>query len=460
MEIKINPKFRDKVPPLQPEEYNQLEENIVQYGCREPLVIWNNFIVDGHNRYEICTKHNIPFKTKEEQFESERDAIIFIIKNQLGRRNISAYQRAVLALEFEDIFAEKAKENLKLSGENFGKGLQNSAEPIKQIDTRQEVAKLAGLSHDTIMRVKKIQEKATPEMKEQLTNKDKSINEVFKEIRSMESIEQNEQDYLERFDDIDDRLITPYGENIFFLSTKFQNFPSSYKIIKKGDHYPTLKRRSWFYHEDGREFSLREYARVQTFPDDYKFVGGYEQIKDQIGNAVAPEMAKWIGAKLDGKTFGDLFAGCGGLSCGLEQLGKKSMWAIERNVNYARTYKVNSPNTKVITRDIRLMGAKDLSSVDLVVGGPPCQGFSLSGKRFADDPRNEMYKEFVRIVRELKPKEFLMENVLQIREIEDDIIRDFSELGYKVETHLVRGEDIGMRQHRNRYFFIGRNGNN
>lgn len=187
MEIKINPKFRDKVPPLQPEEFSQLEENIVQYGCREPLVVWNNFIVDGHNRYEICTKHNIPFKTKEEQFESEQDAIIFIIKNQLGRRNISAYQRAVLALEFEDIFSEKAKENLSLTGGDKKSGLQNSAKPIiEQVDTRKEVAKLANLSHDTIMKVKKIQEKATPEMKEQLTNKDKSINEVFKEIRIAE----------------------------------------------------------------------------------------------------------------------------------------------------------------------------------------------------------------------------------------------------------------------------------
>lgn len=256
--------------------------------------------------------------------------------------------------------------------------------------------------------------------------------------------------------DLDDRKITPYGENIYFLSTKWQDSrEDSYKIIE-GEIYPTLKRGSWFFHEDGREFSLREYAQVQDFPNEFKFVGTYENIKDQIGNAVSPKMARYMGEKLEGKTIGDLFAGCGGLSCGLESLGKKAIWAIERNDKYARTYQVNHPNAKVLTRDLKKVDPSKLSRVDIIVGGPPCQGFSLSGLRLRDDPRNELYKEFLRFVDELKPKEFLMENVPQIQDIKDQIIEDFEKIGYKIETYLIKGEEIGMKQKRHRFFFLGR----
>ena len=257
--------------------------------------------------------------------------------------------------------------------------------------------------------------------------------------------------------ELDDRPIVPYGENIFYLTAKWQDRHSDFIYVDDQESLPTLKRRSWFYHKDTKaEFTLREYARVQEFPDSFKFVGTYEKIKDQIGNAVAPVMANYVGQKLKGKTFGDLFAGCGGLSCGLEMLGKKSIWAIERSVDYARTYKVNHPNSRVVTKDIRELEPEDFEKVDVIVGGPPCQGFSLSGKRFKDDPRNELYKEFVRFVKVLQPIEFLLENVPQIQEDKESIIKDFEEVGYKVETMLIKGEDIGMRQHRHRFFFIGR----
>jgi len=268
----------------------------------------------------------------------------------------------------------------------------------------------------------------------------------------------------EKFDkeiEFQDRSIIPYGENIYFLSNKIQkDRKGDFVIIKKDDPYPTLKRRSWFFHEDGREFTLREYAQVQTFPDDFKFVGTYNTIKDQIGNAVAPKMAAYIGQKLKGKTFGDLFAGCGGLSYGLESIGKKAIWAVEGKNQLAKTYHVNHPFTKLVISDIKELNPKEFELVDIIVGGPPCQGFSLSGKRFKNDPRNKLYKEFLRFVDNLKPKEILMENVKQIKEVEKEIISDFKKIGYKVETFLIKGEEIGMRQHRNRYFFIGKRNDN
>jgi len=259
-------------------------------------------------------------------------------------------------------------------------------------------------------------------------------------------------------EDLDDRAIIPYDENIYFLSNKFQEKrEGDFKLLAEGEIFPTLKRRSWFFHkETGAEFTLREYARVQTFPDTFKFVGTYETIKDQIGNAVAPHMARYVGKKLKGKTLGDLFAGCGGLSYGLVELGKHAIWAVERDAKYARTYKANHPRAMVVTRDIKKLDPGDFKKVDIVVGGPPCPGLSLSGKRLKNDPRNDLYKEFIRFVKMLAPEEFLMENVPQIRGMVPQIIRGFEKAGYNVQTELVKGLEIGMRQRRNRFFFTGK----
>ena len=102
------------------------------------------------------------------------------------------------------------------------------------------------------------------------------------------------------------------------------------------------------------------------------------------------------------------------------------------------------------------MNPVDFEKVDIIVGGPPCQGFSLSGLRFKNDPRNELYKEFLRFVEALRPEEFLMENVMQIKSVAEQIIGDFESAGYEVEAKAVRGLEIGMRQRRNRFFFTGR----
>lgn len=90
MNLKINQKFKSLIPPLRVDEYDQLEQNILDEGCRDPLVIWNDTILDGHNRFEICTKHGIDFKTTPAPVYilTEDDAEDWIDKNQLGRRNL------------------------------------------------------------------------------------------------------------------------------------------------------------------------------------------------------------------------------------------------------------------------------------------------------------------------------------------------------------------------------------
>lgn len=189
--ITIDEEFRQLIPKLSVEEYAQLEKNIITDGCREALIVWNDVLVDGHNRYEICIKNNIDFRIIKKDFKDKTDAIIWIINNQFGRRNISNYQRSILALRLEDVLKEKAKVQ---QGKRTDI-LQNSVksyEPPEAINTQKALAKTANVSHDTIYKVKKIQEKAAPEMKAKLENGEASINEVFKEIQQVERREKIE----------------------------------------------------------------------------------------------------------------------------------------------------------------------------------------------------------------------------------------------------------------------------
>ena len=172
------------IPPLTSEEFKQLERNILEEGIRDPLITWNGILIDGHNRYRIAQEHDMNYETLEKEFDNINRVKEWMINNQFGRRNLSNYQRSVLALQLEDVFREKAKENQG----NRNDIKQISAES-KPIETRQEIAKVANVSHDTIAKVKKIEANATPEVKARLNTGTMSINEAYKEIKKEEKIE-------------------------------------------------------------------------------------------------------------------------------------------------------------------------------------------------------------------------------------------------------------------------------
>ena len=109
-DIVINEKFRTLIPPLNKAEYTELEKSLIKEGCLEPLITWNGYLIDGHNRYEICTRLNIKYKVANMPFESEEDAISWICSNQLGRRSISEETRKYLIgkrYEAEKIIGER-----------------------------------------------------------------------------------------------------------------------------------------------------------------------------------------------------------------------------------------------------------------------------------------------------------------------------------------------------------------
>lgn len=204
--IRIDTEFKSLIPPLSGEEYDALEKSIVSEGCRDALILWGDTLVDGHNRYEICKRHNIPFQTTHKNFDSRNDAIVWMIQNQLGRRNLPAYERARLALRLKPVIAEKAKENLVTHTKDGYQPCQISDKA--PIDTKKVVADAAGVSHDTIAKVEKIEAKATPEVKKQLQAGEMSINQAYQTIKRQEKEAAREEQRQENAEKVE-KLATP-----------------------------------------------------------------------------------------------------------------------------------------------------------------------------------------------------------------------------------------------------------
>jgi len=178
--IVIDAEFKALMPEITVSEYAELEKLILKDGCREPLSLWKNILIDGHNRYNICQEHNIKFSTVDIQLESREAVKIWMIRNQLGKRNLTDFQRVEIVVLLEENYRDKGKENM--SKDDKKQPCLNS----DKVDTKRELAKLADVSHDTYYRVKKIIEKASEKDKELLRKGDKKINEIFLKINLKE----------------------------------------------------------------------------------------------------------------------------------------------------------------------------------------------------------------------------------------------------------------------------------
>lgn len=205
--LKINPEFKGFIPALLPDEYSKLEESILAEGCRDAIVTWQGVIVDGHNRYEICQRHGISFDTVEREFSGDDEAKLWIIKNQLARRNVLPYIRTKLALELEPVIAEMAKENQEAAGgdkkSEMAKSLpSNSTGAISNpIETRQEVAKLANVGPEYVTKVKTIERDGTPEIKRACSTGEMSAHQGYQEIKKAKKAEQQREAYEKRVEE-------------------------------------------------------------------------------------------------------------------------------------------------------------------------------------------------------------------------------------------------------------------
>ena len=162
----------------------------------------------------------------------------------------------------------------------------------------------------------------------------------------------------------------------------------------------------------------------------------------------------------------DLFCGAGGLSYGFECAGFNILLGIDNDSKALEVFEHNHNGAKSICGDITQINYENIKEkigdkrIDIIIGGPPCQGMSLSGPRKFDDPRNKLYLSYIRLVDEIKPRAFVIENVpglvsLFDGQIKDSIIEKFTKMGYKVKYQILCAADYGVPQSRKRVVFVG-----
>ena len=167
MNITIHQELRAYIDPLTSNEYKALERSILAEGCRDALVLWGEVLIDGHNRYAICQKHGIAFNTTQNtRFSNIEDVMLWMIDNHLGRRSVTDFQRGMLALRKKEIVASRNALKENQVADNTGSATAvietNAAPNVSQ--AREELAKTAGISSNTVTQIEKIRRAATPEL--------------------------------------------------------------------------------------------------------------------------------------------------------------------------------------------------------------------------------------------------------------------------------------------------------
>lgn len=219
-----------------------------------------------------------------------------------------------------------------------------------------------------------------------------------------------------------------------------------------------------------RLISLREGARLQSFPDRVKFGGPRRAQYEQIGNAVPPLLAHAVASTLPSGAAADLFCGAGGLSLGFELAGSSVVYATDHKEHACRTYDdahggevaevadlADRGRRREVVKEIRRRAE---GRPDLLLAGPPCQGFSTAGNRRQDDARSELLWVPFRVAEELRPAVLVVENVQGIlsiagRTLPGRIAAEMAKLGLDCQMCVLRAEEHGVPQRRTRVFFVG-----
>lgn len=200
MSILIDQEFESLIPPLTAEEFQQLEENCLKDGIRDALIVWgqdgNDILIDGHNRFRIVGKHpTIQFNIKRMQFADRDEAKRWIILNQFGRRNLSAYDRSILALKLKPMIAGKAKEKEQERKTTYQKSEKSN---MATVNTTKELAKVAGVSHDTIHKVEAIQNSGNQQLIDDVREGRESINSGYQRIHPKKTPAQSNKEFVEQ----------------------------------------------------------------------------------------------------------------------------------------------------------------------------------------------------------------------------------------------------------------------
>jgi site-specific DNA-cytosine methylase len=246
-------------------------------------------------------------------------------------------------------------------------------------------------------------------------------------------------------------------------------------IVKKGGSGGTPAQIHW---DEPRYMTAPELRRLTTFPDDFRLPVNLRVATFVVGNAVPPRLALAVASNLSripemktktrNPTVISLFAGCGGSSLGYKMAGYRELLAVEWDANAAATFRLNFPDVPVYEGDVaKLTVAECLRlakvrprELDVLDGSPPCQGFSTAGKRFLEDPRNGLFREYCRLLAGLQPKAFVMENVTglikgHMKKVYLEIMASLRACGYEARGEVLNAMHYGVPQSRERVIVVG-----
>ena len=176
--MKIDAEFESLIPSLTSEEYSGLEASIIAEGCRDALVCWNDILIDGHNRYKICIKYNISFNVIQRDFVNRNEVLLWIMRNQLSRRNLTDFQRVEIVRKCEEAIKAQARE--RQFATQFGGG-GNISTPIGK--SRDELGKMAGVSGKTYEHAAEVIDEAPESVIEATRKNELSINSAYEVVK-------------------------------------------------------------------------------------------------------------------------------------------------------------------------------------------------------------------------------------------------------------------------------------
>ena len=199
--LKIDPELQSLLPPLSEGEYQQLEDNIVNNGYDKnfPIMVWEGYIADGHNRYNICKEHNITdYTVTTLAYQTKEEVMEWMLDVQLGRRNLNKAQRVLAAEKFRDYYEKQARENMSEGGSKAapGKRVTQMGEPFlkdKKIDVQKTMAKKAGVGNGTYSRCKTVLDSHNEELKQQMLSGEITINAAYNMVKE-DMKKENEKD--------------------------------------------------------------------------------------------------------------------------------------------------------------------------------------------------------------------------------------------------------------------------
>ena len=266
--MRIDNEFKNLIPALTDEEYKGLEQSILSEGCRDALVLWGDILVDGHNRYEICSKHGIAFNTVQKDFGSRDDAILWMMQNQLSRRNLNDFQRIEIAHKCEDAVKAKAKERQEST--QFG-GAGNIS--LTGGQARDELGKMAGVSGKTYEHAVKVLKEAPQDIVDATRRGDMSINQAYKAIKLEEKKEHIKQ--AER--SIAEQAKKEYKPKLFVTDCTKAHLKEKFDLLLTDPPYSTDVDNieefvdSWLYKAlDGVKDTGFAYIFIGAYPNELK----------------------------------------------------------------------------------------------------------------------------------------------------------------------------------------------